>query len=476
MERPSSMPRDPALHASNQLDAETVHGEVPEGLTIVDPELKEKYGQEGSGLVEEISQDILPTEPDIPPAPLTPREKLRVLFISYERDVFEEGSRAQALYVAYGAFFEEVHVIVFTEASYTFSGVQIAENVWAYPTNTSSWWKYPYNAFTVAREQLYFAKFFRADVVVACDPFELSFAAYCISRWFKLPLVVCNNSHVYDPHFLDEHDNNSYRVWWAHQVISRAEHVFVTTERLKHTVLVQHKLTEGAVTVVPPYVELRADTALIVDRALLHTHYPGFTFTLLVVAPLSKDTRVTFVINTVQYTLRQYPSIGLFIIGDGPERKTLEALVHSKGLQRQVIFLGDVSPLPYLASAGMLLSLADDEEAEQTLMQAVSLELPVITTTSATLGGVLEHNTTALICRSGDLGCAIQSVTHYMNNSTERIHFAKEAKRRLEASSTSQTESIQQLVVMLRGVVARYRGIPAETHTMPTDDTKQDTL
>ncbi len=471
MERPSSMSRD-----TTPSSASLRSNEVPEGLTIVDPQLKEKYEQEGSRLEEDIPQDILPPEPDIPPAPRTLREKLRVLFISYEHDVFEEGSRAQALYVAYGAFFEEVHVIVFTEATHSFSGIQIAENVWVYPTNTSSWWKYPYDAFTVAREQLYFAKFFRADIVVARDPFELSFAAYCISRWFKIPLVVCNNSHVYDPHFLDENDNNSYRVWWAHQVISHAEHIFVTTERLKRTMLARHELGEDAMTIVPPYVELSADTTFTVDRGLLHVQYPTFTFTLLVVAPLSKDTRVTFVLNAAQYTLRQYPSIGLFVIGDGPERKALEALVQSKGLERQVIFLGDVSPLPYLASAGILLSLADDEETEEILTQAVSLLLPVITTVSATLGGVLEHNVSALICKSNDLGCAIQSVTRYMNNSVERIRFAKEAKSRLDLKGTSRTDSIEQLVVMLRGVVARYHGIPAETRMTPTDDTKQDTL
>ena len=138
MERPSSMSYVAGRQASNVLGAASVRDEVLEGLTIVDPQLQEKYGQEESGAEEEISQDIVEPQSLGPPTPLTLREKLRVLFISYEREVFEEGSRTQALYIAYGASFEEVHVIVFTEASYTFSGLQIAENVWVYPTNTTS--------------------------------------------------------------------------------------------------------------------------------------------------------------------------------------------------------------------------------------------------------------------------------------------------------------------------------------------------
>lgn len=469
----SNMPQNPSERAPNVLGQAVSRDDVPDELTIVDPELKQKYEQE-TQQEQTLEDEVLPPE-ELPPEPMAMREKLRALFISYEADVFEEGSPAQAAYAAHGAFFEEVHVIVFTEAVYTFSGLQIAENVWAYPTNTRAWWSYPYDAFRTAREQLYFAKFFRADVVISRDPFELSLAAFAISRWFKIPLVVYNNSHVYDPHFLDEDDNNSYRVWWASQVITRAEHICVTTLRLKHTMLARHELSEGVVTVIPPYVELGA-SAQSIDRGLLHAQYPGFTFTLLVVAPLTKDTRVTFVINAVQYTLQQYPSIGLFVIGDGPERKTLEAFVQSKGLERQVIFLGDVSPLPYMASAGMLMGLTDDEETEQTLMQAVSLELPVITTTGANLGGILEHNTSALICKPGDLGCAIQSVTHYMNNSTERIQFAKEAKIRLGAHGTSRTESIEQFDAMLRQVVGLYRGIPVESDRTPTEVAKQDTL
>jgi hypothetical protein len=122
------------------------------------------------------------------------------------------------------------------------------------------------------------------------------------------------------------------------------------------------------------------------------------------------------------------------------------------------------------------MGLTDDEETERTLMQAVSLELPVITTTGANLGGVLEHNASALICKPGDLGCAIQSVTHYMNNSAERLRFAKEAKTRQSASGTSRTESVEQFATMLRAVVGVYRGIPVEPEPAPTEVVKQDTL
>jgi|GEM_PF-6837774 len=466
----SSKPLDQSATDLSMNGAQPMHDEALDDLLIVDPQLKEKYEHE----------QVAPTEdavavPELPPAVVSVREKLRVLFLSYEDDVFEDGSATQGLYVAYGPFFEEVHVIVFTKATHSFSGLQIAENVWAYPTNTTIWWKYPYDAFLLAREQLYFAKFFRADIVVARDPFELAGAAYCIARWFRTPLVVYNSSSVYDPHFLDEHDNNSYRVWWAHHIISRADHLCVTTERLKRTTLARHELAEVSVSVVPPYMELSPPTQPL-DRNLIHSLYPRFTFTLLVVAPLANDTRVTFVINAVQYTLRQYRSIGLLIIGDGPQRAMLEALVKSKGLEEQVLFLGEVPPAPYMASAGMLMELTDDEASDSVLLQAVLLELPVITTAGATLGGVLEHNVSALICKTGDLGCAIQSIAHYMNNSAERLHFAKEAKSRLLATGTSRTASIEQLVFVLARVVSQYRGIPVAVLPTSTDEVKQDTL
>jgi N-acetylgalactosamine-N,N'-diacetylbacillosaminyl-diphospho-undecaprenol 4-alpha-N-acetylgalactosaminyltransferase len=75
------------------------------------------------------------------------------------------------------------------------------------------------------------------------------------------------------------------------------------------------------------------------------------------------------------------PVEDLVILGDGPERKALDKLVHDLGLAGRVHMPGFVdNPYPIMAQAHCLVSCSNAEGFPNTIIEAMTLGTPVIAT------------------------------------------------------------------------------------------------
>ena len=458
----STTPQDPTARAMRGLDAVLHDDAIPDDLVIIDETLLKNKKREEVPTPNTSSATPICEESDVP---VVARDKARVLFISYEDDVFVEGSVTQKRYQSYGHIFEEVHIIIFGSFIHEFSGLQIAQNVWAYPTNSRYWWAYPYDAYQIAGTQLYFADAFRADVVIAQDPYELAFAAYCIATRYRRALVICTSEDLYDPYFLETNEDNGYRAWWARFVLPRANRIFVEKERTREMVLAHHRISEGIVDIVPKYIDI-ASLQAARPSFTLKERYPKFTFTLLVVATLVKEEKIDFIINAAQHTLHQYPSMGLIIVGSGPELKALQTLVREKKLMNNVVFEVHSSDyVSFMHSAGMLLSLTENSTTEEVLMSAAAVGLPVITTSHLSLESVFVNGESSIVCLPGDIGCVIKGIGTYITDSVLRLRYTQEALDRL---TTLVKGSAQNNLTLLRQSVEKavsVQTVPLEVIT-----------
>jgi glycosyltransferase involved in cell wall biosynthesis len=359
-----------------------------------------------------------------------------VLFITYE-DVLTDGSLAAQRYAAYGNHFEEVHVIVPCEGERAFEGIQLAQNVWAYPTHSRAWWMYPIDAYRIARRQLLFAGAFRADVVTSTDPFELGMIAWLIAWRFKRPLVVEASERVYDPAFLDENDDNRYRAWCAQFLLPRAERIRARSVRLRDRVARSVPGSGERIDVVPRHIDNTAFESSVTSR-LLAERYPEFTYVILVVAALSRGSGVELAIDAASHALRQSPKLGMVVLGDGPETERLAARATEKGLVGKVYFESMPDDLaPYLRSAQMLIMPKAALLSEEVLMSAAAAGLPVLVSKDAVIEGVFVDRESAIVCAPNDVGCAIQGITQLMSDSTLRERISAEARRRAHAAVAS---------------------------------------
>lgn len=80
---------------------------------------------------------------------------------------------------------------------------------------------------------------------------------------------------------------------------------------------------------------------------------------------------------------------GLIIIGGGPDEKRLKALAAELGIQNQVVLTGFVkNPYPIVAASDVFLMTSASEGISNALLEAMVLNIPVITTSGA--GGAEE--------------------------------------------------------------------------------------
>ena len=106
----STTPQDSTARAMRGLDAVLHDDAIPDDLVIIDETLLKNKKREEVPTPNTSSATPICEESDVP---VVARDKARVLFISYEDDVFVEGSVTQKRYQSYGHIFEEVHIIIF---------------------------------------------------------------------------------------------------------------------------------------------------------------------------------------------------------------------------------------------------------------------------------------------------------------------------------------------------------------------------
>jgi glycosyltransferase involved in cell wall biosynthesis len=97
------------------------------------------------------------------------------------------------------------------------------------------------------------------------------------------------------------------------------------------------------------------------------------------------------------------PAARLVIVGDGSERRTLEAVIAEKKLGEAVQLLGLRSDIPDLLNAFDVLALSSTTEAAPlVILEAGASGLPVVSTAVGDIPEMIQHGITGFLVDSGD--------------------------------------------------------------------------
>jgi len=237
-------------------------------------------------------------------------KKVKVLNISYDRLIFDPDSAVRHRVLDYGQLFDELHIIIFTLKKHNFEKQRIAENIWAYPTNSRFRVLYPFDAVRVAKKELTFRSNLRADIISTQDPFEAGYAGLKIARIFNRRLQIQVHSDFLSPHFKDMDPLNGIRVKIAKHVLPHANCVRVVSKHMKEALEESFPMLKGRIDVLPIYIDIsyyqNAEPKFDVRK-----RYPQFNFTILMVNRLTKEKNVSFAIEVFAELSKTYPKIGL---------------------------------------------------------------------------------------------------------------------------------------------------------------------
>jgi glycosyltransferase involved in cell wall biosynthesis len=421
-------------------------GEHDEEITILDKDLQRKKLKEKKE--KETAEANMRAGQAIVEAPRSEREKLRVLLITGEAALFMAGGTLEREYAELAEYFDELHVIVITmRKGGIYRSRRIAPNVWMYPTNSRLPLFALYDVYRIARSQVAFAAGFRADIVIATDPFEAGTAAYVISRQYNRPLQFQMSVDPFEKDYVSERAGNRWRFWAALFLVPRADCILARSKHLETVLKKRYPNLREHIRLLPPFHNLSAfrDAAPAFN---LHERYAEFKFVILVVSRLDARSNTALAIDACAPFLRQYPTIGLVIVGDGPLRRGLEKKVINANLTGKVMFEAETAdPVSYLKSANLFLNVAMDEEQDTMLAAAAAAGLPILTVASSMADMLFEDGVSAFVCPENDMVCLQARIGEFLNDNQLRATFSINGRDQVFSLMEQDVESYRKAYV-----------------------------
>jgi N-acetyl-alpha-D-glucosaminyl L-malate synthase BshA len=123
----------------------------------------------------------------------------------------------------------------------------------------------------------------------------------------------------------------------------------------------------------------------------------------------------------------------LDLVGDGPERPRIEALVRSLGLDGEVRFLGERGELaPLLRESHVFLFPSQTESFGLAALEAMACGVPVVASDVGGIAEVVRHGETGFLAPMGDVPAMIQYVRRLLADGELHALMARQARARAE--------------------------------------------
>jgi len=163
-------------------------------------------------------------------------------------------------------------------------------------------------------------------------------------------------------------------------------------------------------------------------------------FTLVFVGRLAPVKNLPLLLAAFHEALSSIPGLRLWIVGDGGERKALESLAAELGIAAQVTFWGQqLDVAPFFSAAGAFIMSSKSEGLPVSLLQALSVGLPVIVTDVGGMAEVVRLAKAGLTVSPADPSEMASAIVRIAGNAAERERFSKNAEAAFQARFTLET-------------------------------------
>ena len=340
------------------------------------------------------------------------KNNLKVLMISTDRNIFVEGSEAHTRMLEYGTLVKELHIIIFAKHSLGLKEMSMGENIFLYPTNSRSRMGYIQDAIKIVQRQK-----LGVDIVTTQDPFETGLAGYFVSKKIVAPLHLQIHTDFLDPYFTKHSFLNVVRIRIAKFLLPKARGgIRVVSERIKSSIHDNFQFPFSVfprIDVLPVFVDTEKFQNGMPSFDL-HEKYPQFNHTILMVSRLEPEKNISFALHLLARTPSSPGSVcGMVIVGDGGERKKLEAEAKKFGVSDRVIFEGPQSDLvSYYKTADLFLLTSDYEGYGRTLIEAAAAGCPVLSFDVGVAREILNY-WNGSVCPAGDEECMKRNISQW---------------------------------------------------------------
>lgn len=184
--------------------------------------------------------------------------------------------------------------------------------------------------------------------------------------------------------------------------------------------------------VIPNGVELPSQQNKLPLDEDLEGFYENYDKVFIAVGRLSKEKGFDVLITAMAPILSSDNKIGLLILGDGLEKKTLQSIVGQHQLNDQVLFAGYRSSAScYIERAHALIISSRTEGLPITLLEAMASRVPVVATKVGGMPKVLKYGELGLLVEAENPVNLQEAIGLVLENYNEAKERAKEAKEEI---------------------------------------------
>lgn len=129
-----------------------------------------------------------------------------------------------------------------------------------------------------------------------------------------------------------------------------------------------------------------------------------------------------------------YP-VHLTIVGSGVDEKELCYTASRMGLSKHVLFTGQLSEIEIinlLQTSDLYLSTSVAEGLPNSLVEAASCGLPIVSFDCEGVNEIVENNETGYVVAFGDVKLAVEKIIHLIENENYRLSMKEKARQKIE--------------------------------------------
>jgi glycosyltransferase involved in cell wall biosynthesis len=323
----------------------------------------------------------------------------RLLMISTDRKIFEEGSAVRARQAEYARGWKEVHIVVFAKRDFRspISDLRsnsnlplpreavLSPNCFAYSTRSRSKFLYPFDAMRLGR----FIMEKRGITDITCQDASLTaMAGVSLKKRFNgkisnaVTLEIQVHEDIGSPNYTFNWTNR-IRKFLALNYLSKADSIRVVSERIKKYLVGTLGISESKVVVRPITIDVESiKSAPIIAGADLHKKYPRFDKIVLMAGRLEPEKNVKLALEAFAIVTKKIPKVGLAVFGTGSQERSLKKLSAKLGIEDSVIFGGwaGAALVSYYKTADLFLNTSLFEGYGMTLVEANAAGCPIVST------------------------------------------------------------------------------------------------
>lgn len=375
---------------------------------------------------------------------------MKALFISNDPSVFSSESTTFSRMKQYADAIGELHILSIAKKR---EAVQHHDNLHLYSVSGNrllALWNMVGQAKKLIRTH-------GIEVVSAQDPFEHGWVAQKAVQNTNAKLHIQVHTDYLSPWFVEGKGFRAprvrisklqaLRVRIADYIVPKADGIRVVSKRIKESMEVRYKEALPPTSIIPIAVSFAP-----VSAVPLPAH--NFTFSLITVGRLEPEKRIEDILYALARIQQLYPSVGLFIVGEGRQRKHLEKLTQKLGLSDKVQFLGWVDNSRALVkSAHAYIQASAYEGYGLTLIEAALAKVPIITTDVGIVGEVLNGYEDVLSAPVADPTQLSVHITGIIEDHQARISLALNAQAKALAHVKAWEHQPQRVADDLRRVL-----------------------